>query len=433
MIYFRSVLCFLFLPRSSFGVDDERRSVVSRRSCPCPVGTSNIDCASQACPSEYSACGLDLLEEYKQEGDINWAGISNTYIAYKSRSLSKTWTSSVVSGPSTYYYPSHKSPVVIDGKNQYKFHKYRVRLVHDITGVQLTFDANICVKPKITYIDKESMLSLFETFPHDYAIALKIISVNGHGIQFFHYSYVGGAYGGKNYIDTSTASIPVLMHEVGHTLEQHRRLTHGDGGVLNPAWRRAIECDDVRTSGYGNNNEWEDLAEFARLFALAATKNSLADQSPERFFVWDGTVAIAQDAYPPEISAPSAAPSASSSPTEDASLSVAPSPSPSITCVNNRTYKVSEASNKGCAWVMLKPEERRQKLCRNNSTLSNCPISCGLCCADDETFRFKHKKDSDTKKTCSWLRNKNKKTIRKYCKKKKVKTGCAKTCIGCVD
>jgi len=65
--------------------------------------------------------------------------------------------------------------------------------------------------------------------------------------------------------------------------------------------------------------------------------------------------------------------------TEDLSLSAAPSTSPSITCVNSRDYKLSQEGNKGCAWVMRKPEKRRQKLCRNKSTLSNCPISCGLC------------------------------------------------------
>ena len=78
-----------------------------------------------------------------------------------------------------------------------------------------------------------------------------------------------------NYIDTQTVDMGVLLHELGHTFEQFTRrggepYLEAQSNILDPIWRHAIRADDNRTSGYGSNNEWEDLAEFARIYAMYA-------------------------------------------------------------------------------------------------------------------------------------------------------------------
>ena len=60
--------------------------------------------------------------------------------------------------------------------------------------------------------------------------------------------------------------------------------------ILNPVWRHAIRSDNNRTSGYGNSNEWEDLAEFARIYAQCLIEGSLPQLqrlSPERYRIWE--------------------------------------------------------------------------------------------------------------------------------------------------
>jgi len=347
-------------------------------SCPCLVGTIEHDCANQACPSQYASCGVKLLEENKQEGNFDFSGVENIYINNKKLGWTpppKVWTSSIVSGPSTYYYPSGKSPVPIVGEKRYEFEKYEVKLVNDITGAQLTFDANICIDPPNGFINKKSMLSVFEKFPEKYAIALKIVSVNGHGIQFFHNSYVYGAYGGKDYIDTSSAGLGTLMHEAGHTIEQHRRITYGDSGVLNPAWQRAIQCDNIRTSNYGNNNPWEDMAEFSKMFAFSNDmEQSLYEQSPERWLLWNETLAIAQEAYIPE------------------NISFA------IRCTNNKTCKKKLKKFVDCKWI-----KEKKKKC-NLKKFGKDDISFAFRCTTKKVCNKKFKKFVD----CKWIDKKKK-------------------------
>ena len=98
-----------------------------------------------------------------------------------------------------------------------------------------------------------------------------------------------------NYIDTQTADIGVILHELGHTFEQYTR-RGGDPyqpaqpEILNPIWRNAIRADDIRTSWYGSNNEWEDMAEFAMFYAKSLIEGSLPAlqaASPERYRIWE--------------------------------------------------------------------------------------------------------------------------------------------------
>ena len=157
---------------------------------------------------------------------------------------------------------------------------------------------NVSATPAIAYTDITDVLQRLEHIPVEYWYGLQIISEFGQGIQFLHGSYFGGgaaAYGGMNYIDTQTVEVSTLLHELGHTFEQYTRLGNSptlepQSNILDPIWRNAIRSDDVRTSGYGNNNEWEDLAEFARIYGqclVEGTLDQLEAMSPERFRIWE--------------------------------------------------------------------------------------------------------------------------------------------------
>ena len=177
--------------------------------------------------------------------------------------------------------------------------KYHVELRStEYADHALTFEVNVSANPPITYTDIEDVLNRLERIPVEYWYGLQIISEFGHGIQFLHGSYFGGgaaAYGSMNYIDTQTAELPTLLHELGHTFEQYTRIGNSptlepQSNILNPIWRNAIRSDDIRTSWYGNSNEWEDMAEFARIHAQCLVEESLDDlkvQSPERFRIWE--------------------------------------------------------------------------------------------------------------------------------------------------
>ncbi|MEC7949212.1 MAG: hypothetical protein VX265_16705 [Myxococcota bacterium] len=162
----------------------------------------------------------------------------------------------------------------------------------------VTFEVNVSADPPIGYTDIEDVLARLERLPVQYWHGFQIITEFGHGIQFLHRSYFGGgaaAYGGMNYIDTQTADLPVLLHELGHTYEQYTRIGNApalepQANILDPIWRHAIRSDDNRTSNYGSLNEWEDMAEFARIHAQCLVEGSLDEleaSSPERFRIWE--------------------------------------------------------------------------------------------------------------------------------------------------
>ena len=150
--------------------------------------------------------------------------------------------------------------------------------------------------PPINYTDLNGVLSRLERTPVAYWTGYKTITEFGRGIQFLHGSYFSGAaaYGSMTYIDTQSADMTVLLHELGHTFEQFTRrggepYRGEQANILNPVWRHAIRADDNRTSWYGNHNEWEDLAEFARIYAMASIEGSLEALqalSPERYRIW---------------------------------------------------------------------------------------------------------------------------------------------------
>ncbi|MEC9391194.1 MAG: hypothetical protein VX944_14065 [Myxococcota bacterium] len=176
--------------------------------------------------------------------------------------------------------------------------KYHVEMRStEYTDHALSFEVNISADPPLA-LGINDALARLERIPVEYWYGLKVITEFGHGIQFLHASYFAGgaaAYGGMNYIDTRTVDLPVLLHELGHTFEQYTRIGNppaleAQANILNPVWRNAIRADDNRTSAYGNNNEWEDMAEFARIHAqclVEGTLDELEAASPERFRIWE--------------------------------------------------------------------------------------------------------------------------------------------------
>ena len=185
-----------------------------------------------------------------------------------------------------------------DLNDNHTLSKYHIKLQSTANLEQtISFEVNVSANPAIDYTNIEDVMRRLERIPPEYWYGLKIITDFGRGIQFLHGSYFSGAdaYGSMNYIDTQTVFVPTLLHELGHTFEQYTRIGNPpilepQSNILNPVWRHAIRSDNNRTSGYGNNNEWEDLAEFARIYAQCLIEGSLPQLqalSPERYRIWE--------------------------------------------------------------------------------------------------------------------------------------------------
>ena len=253
-----------------------------------------------------------------EEGDFGWDGIEETRIGDLLPEEELSWSE----------YPRYGEALILDWSDNeacvcfntdctlcseddcnaeactydlnesHALNKYHIELRStEYPDHALTFEVNISADPPIA-AGIDDALSRLERIPVEYWYGLKIITEFGHGIQFLHTSYFASgaaAYGGMNYIDTRTVAISVLLHELGHTFEQYTRIGNApllepQSNILNPVWRNAIRRDDIRTSGYGNSNEWEDMAEFSRLHAQCLAEGTL-DQlealSPERFRIWE--------------------------------------------------------------------------------------------------------------------------------------------------
>ena len=108
-------------------------------------------------------------------------------------------------------------------------------------------------------------------------------------------------------------------------------------------------------------------------------------------------------------------------------LSPTLSPAPTIVnCVDHNNFKYRR--NHTCL-DLRKDEYRRQKFCKMTKVRQKCPVSCGLCCVDDETYSFVPY-DNAKLHTCSTLQLSEIKRLR-YCNTRETREACRSTCENC--
>jgi len=145
--------------------------------------------------------------------------------------------------------------------------------------------------------------------PLPYLAALEIVSEAGEdGLAL--YQSLGGAagHGSNDYVNVTNSSLPLLLHEVGHAIEQQAR-KHGNAGFLDE-WARALGADAVDVSAYALHNAWEDCAEFSLLYAIASRRGALEQlggHSPERLRLWSWALEQVNGPLHPEALATEAA------------------------------------------------------------------------------------------------------------------------------
>ena len=248
---------------------------------------------------EWSGIGSDQIGNSLPEQGLEW----NEYPRYGIASI-LTWSDSEecvcfdIDCSTCSQEECSSETCTYDLNDDHTLTKYHVELRSvDNQDHAIAFEVNVSANPPIEYTTIVDVLDRLERIPVEYWYGFQIITAFGRGIQFLHGSYFNGAaaYGSMNYIDTQTADVPVLLHELGHTFEQYTRIGNPpilepQSNILNPIWRHAIRSDNNRTSWYGNNNEWEDMAEFARIHALCLVEGSLPQlqsMSPERYRIWE--------------------------------------------------------------------------------------------------------------------------------------------------
>jgi len=136
-----------------------------------------------------------------------------------------------------------------------------------------------------------------------YTVALEIVSEEDKdGLAL--YKSIGGAagHGGEEYVNVVNSSLPLLLHEFGHAIEQRAR--NGGNARFLDEWEGAIRADAVALSAYALQNAWEDCAEFSLAYATALRRGSLEQlgrQSPKRFRLWSWAL---QHVNTPPVDAP---------------------------------------------------------------------------------------------------------------------------------
>jgi hypothetical protein len=136
----------------------------------------------------------------------------------------------------------------------------------------------------------EEAMEAVSRLPVLYLVGLEIVSdENENGLAL--YKDLGGAagHGGRTYCNLIGLNLGVIIHELGHGIEQEVRLSV-ESDLLERWEKEAKNADPVTVSGYGNQNPWEDMAEFCKVYAVCLQTNKLEElkeQSPNRFRIWD--------------------------------------------------------------------------------------------------------------------------------------------------
>jgi hypothetical protein len=150
-------------------------------------------------------------------------------------------------------------------------------------------------------MEVDHLVRMAGELPGPYIRALAEVSGDGeNGLAM--YATLGGAaaHGGMAYINMIyQVGASVIIHEAGHVLDQVARLQDMTVPDLEDLWPAAIASDNISVSGYGDQNWWEDLAEFSKTYAIclaAGTEARFEDRSaleelqrlsPLRFSLWE--------------------------------------------------------------------------------------------------------------------------------------------------
>lgn len=136
----------------------------------------------------------------------------------------------------------------------------------------------------------------------------------------------------------------------------------------------------------------------------------------------------------------------SSSPTlvPSSAPSLLPSVSPSLenfSCIDDLNFRYTGKEKKSCRWVGSRNNEgRRRRLCSTVPEVQiACPVSCGSCCVDDETFQFEHPRKPGKFYNCKSIERNGKWWCPKQMvdvttkKRKRARRYCPKACERCRD
>ena len=99
-------------------------------------------------------------------------------------------------------------------------------------------------------------------------------------------------------------------------------------------------------------------------------------------------------------------------------------------CEDSSTFEIVHGDEKkSCKWLQTQQAQTREELCKDIGVRTHCSHSCGSCCWDDKTFRFKM--ESGRLRSCFWL-SKSSNRILKYCSSDEhVRQRCRKSCGIC--
>lgn len=121
---------------------------------------------------------------------------------------------------------------------------------------------------------------------------LEIVSEEGENGLAFYESLAGGraGVGGRGYVNVVGPGLGVVLHEIGHAMQQHFQNGRGGNPDFLDEWRRyGMNADSNEVSAYGSLNPSEDCAEYCLCFGVALHRNDLAtlkSLSPNRFKMW---------------------------------------------------------------------------------------------------------------------------------------------------
>lgn len=99
-------------------------------------------------------------------------------------------------------------------------------------------------------------------------------------------------------------------------------------------------------------------------------------------------------------------------------------------CEDSTTFEfIHSDEKKSCKWLQSQQAQTREELCKDVGVKNHCSYSCGSCCWDDKTFRFRM--ESGRLRSCFWL-SKSSNRILKYCRDDEhIRQRCRKSCDTC--